>query len=88
MTEKFKLDTTVTGDSRTPFKADEYKNIDKASSIMGDKDYEEGYLADVIRAKMKRDNKRFWAGDNVSDYVTEEMKHTLIDEASTRSFAN
>lgn len=82
MTEKFKLDTTVTGDSRTPFTADEYKNIDKASSIMGDKDYEEGYLADVIRVKMKRNNKRFWAGDNISDYLLEGDKEKLINEAT------
>jgi GTP cyclohydrolase I len=31
---------------------------------------------------MKADQKRFWAGDNVSDYVTEEIKHKLIDEAT------
>jgi GTP cyclohydrolase I len=40
------------------------------------------YLADAIRARMQRDNKRFWAGDNISDYVTEEHKETLIDEAT------
>ena len=40
------------------------------------------YLADAIRVQMKRDNKRFWAGDNISEYVTEEMKHKLIDEAT------
>ena len=50
--------------------------------MAGDGGYQEAYLADVLRFKMKRDNKRFWAGDNVSDYVTEEMKHTLIDEAT------
>ncbi len=46
------------------------------------KDYKEAYLADAIRFKMKRDNKRFWAGDNISEYVSEEMKHKLIDEAT------
>ena len=51
-------------------------------AMAGDGGYKEAYLADVIRFKMKRDNKRFWAGDNVSDYVTEEMKHKLIDEAT------
>ena len=50
--------------------------------MAGDGGYKEAYLADVIRFKMKRDQKRFWAGDNVSDYVTEEMKHKLIDEAT------
>jgi len=51
-------------------------------AMAGDGGYQEAYLADVIRFKMKRDNKRFWAGDNVSDYVTEEIKHRLIDEAT------
>jgi GTP cyclohydrolase I len=40
------------------------------------------YLSQVIRDKMKADQKRFWAGDNVSEYVTEEIKHKLIDEAT------
>ena len=30
-----------------------------------DKDYEECNLADAIRFKMRRDKKRFWAGDNI-----------------------
>ena len=49
---------------------------------MDDKGYEEAYLADAIRFQMKRDNKRFWAGDNISDYVDEFDKETLIDEAA------
>ena len=47
-----------------------------------DKGYEEAYLADAIRFRMKRDNKRFWAGDNISDYVDEQTKEQLIDEAT------
>jgi GTP cyclohydrolase I len=39
-------------------------------------------LSEVIREKMKADQKRFWAGDNISEYVTEEIKHKLIDEAT------
>ncbi len=39
-------------------------------------------LSQVIRDKMKNDNKRFWAGDNISDYVSEEDKVTLINEAT------
>ena len=34
-----------------------------------DKDYKEANLADAIRFNMKRDKKRFWAGDNISEYV-------------------
>ena len=47
-----------------------------------DKGYEEGYLADAIRFRMKRDNKRFWAGDNISDYLHESDKEHLINEAT------
>lgn len=40
-------------------------------------------LSQVIREQMKSDNKRFWAGDNVSEYVdTEDKKRQLIDEAT------
>lgn len=42
----------------------------------------EKHLAQVIRERMKQDGKRFWAGDNISDYVTPEIKHKLIDEAT------
>ena len=42
-------------------------------------------LAQAIRQKMKRDKKRFWAGDNISEYITEEDKAVLIKEA-TRAF--
>lgn len=52
-----------------------YNNID-------DKDYEEGYLGDAIRFKMKREGKRFWAGDNISDYINETDKDILINEAT------
>ena len=47
-----------------------------------DKGYEEGYLGNAIRFRMKRDGKRFWAGDNISDYVSEEDKEQLIDDAA------
>ena len=43
---------------------------------------QEKNLAQVIRENMKRDGKRFWAGDNISEYVKEEDKHTLISEAT------
>jgi GTP cyclohydrolase I len=51
-----------------------------------DKDYKEANLADVIRFNMKRSNKRFWAGDNISEFVNGvNCKEILIDEA-TRAF--
>jgi len=39
-------------------------------------------LSEVIRKTMKSANKRFWAGDNISDFVTENDKKKLIDEAT------
>ena len=53
-----------------------------ALDVMDTKEYEEGYLGDAIRFAMKRDKKRFWAGDNISDYLFEGDKEILIDEAT------
>jgi GTP cyclohydrolase I len=39
-------------------------------------------LSQVIRNRMKADNKRFWAGDNISDYVDDNVMPELIDEAT------
>ena len=39
-------------------------------------------LSTVLRERMKRDGKRFWAGDNVSDYVHDSDKEHLIAEAT------
>jgi GTP cyclohydrolase I len=39
-------------------------------------------LSQVIRSKMRADNKRFWAGDNISEYVGEDEKEFLISEAT------
>ena len=47
-----------------------------------DKDYKEANLADAIRFNMKRDKKRFWAGDNISDYLHKGDKEILINEAT------
>ena len=52
-----------------------YKNIDEGG-------YEESTLADAIRFQMKRDNKRFWANDNISDYLHQGDKEILIAEAT------
>lgn len=51
-------------------------------AMAGNGGYEEAYLGDHLRFKMKRDNKRFWAGDNISDYLNEGDKERLIDEAT------
>ena len=39
-------------------------------------------VSESIRNNLKRDNKRYWAGDNISEYITEEVKEQLIDEAT------
>ena len=54
----------------------------KGADHMSDKGYKEANLADAIRFKMKRDNKRFWAGDNISEYLHEGDKEKLIAEAT------
>ena len=39
-------------------------------------------LSQVIRDRMSTDNKRFWAGDNVSEYIRFEEFDQLVDEAT------
>jgi GTP cyclohydrolase IA len=51
-------------------------------AMAGDGGYSEGYLGGYLRARMKRDGRRFWAGDNISDYVSDAVKDKLIDEAT------
>lgn len=67
----------------------------KADKLVMEAPYHPGYedavvdhgrpLSQVIRENMRVSGKRFWAGDNISEYVTEEQKTQLIDEA-TRAF--
>lgn len=45
-------------------------------------DHEVGLTSDSIRFAMQRDGKRFWAGDNVSEYLHEGDKEKLINEAT------
>ena len=52
-------------------------------AMAGSGGYEVGYLGGVIRQQMRRQGKRFWAGDNISDYVVNDhIKDQLIDEAT------
>jgi len=51
-------------------------------AMAGDGGYKESTLSAVIRAKMKRDGKRYWAGDNISDYIAPSDKEHLINEAT------
>ncbi len=67
----------------TTFTSEDLNNALKGGEIhAGDGGYQEAYLGDHIRFKMKRDKKRFWAGDNISDYLHEGDKEKLINEAT------
>lgn len=44
----------------------------------------EKYLSDVIRERMQSSGKRFFACDNVSDYLTDFERQGLIDELSVK----
>ena len=89
MTATFKKDEAIHGTAFT-FKKDNIVETIEITTMtepvtlanIDDKGYEEGYLGGAIRARMKRDNKRFWAGDNISDYVSETDKEILINEAT------
>ncbi len=89
MTKEFTLDPELK--PAPEFKSDEYVPLKKEvyvkketgiDAMAGDGGYREGYLGDAIRFKMKRDNKRFWAGDNISEYVSEADKEQLISDAA------
>ena len=59
------------------------KNKETAVDAMtGNGGYKESHLSDAIRSNMKRNGKRFWAGDNISDYLHESDKEHLINEAT------
>jgi GTP cyclohydrolase I len=44
--------------------------------------YELDTLSAAIRFQMKREGKRFWAGDNISEYLDEDKIAQLINEAA------
>jgi GTP cyclohydrolase I len=41
-------------------------------------------VSEIIRQKLQEDGKRFWAGDNISEYIGEEDKSELIDELTEK----
>jgi GTP cyclohydrolase I len=41
-------------------------------------------LSQVIRKRLIDADKRFWAGDNISEFITDEEKSMLVDELTTR----
>jgi GTP cyclohydrolase I len=61
-----------------------YKNILIGAEQQGDdeKDYQEGTAHNYLGFVMKRNGKRFWAGDNISEYIDDKMKEQLINETT------
>ena len=41
-------------------------------------------ISDVITARLKKQNKRYWAGDNIADFIYEGEKEQLIDELTEK----
>ena len=41
-------------------------------------------LSQVIRKRLKDADKRFWAGDNISEFITDKEKDMLVDELTTK----
>jgi GTP cyclohydrolase I len=41
-------------------------------------------VSEEIRSHLKRANKRYWAGDNISEYVTDNDKALLVDELTEK----
>ena len=41
-------------------------------------------LSQVIRKRLTDADKRFWAGDNISEYITEKEKDMLVDELTNK----
>ena len=67
----------------TTFTTEDLQNVIKGADIhAGDGGYQEAYLGDHLRFRMKREGKRFWAGDNISDFLHEGDKEKLIEEAT------
>jgi GTP cyclohydrolase IA len=44
----------------------------------------EKYLSDIIRSKMQRDGKRFFACDNISEYLDDETRNGLVSELTIK----
>lgn len=46
--------------------------------------YEDANVSELIKERIKDDNARYWAGDNISQYLEEGDKQKLIDELTPK----
>jgi len=77
MSEEFVPDPLLIGSDEefVPVEGQTYVRK-KAGSAQGQN------LSAALRDRMRTDGKRFWAGDNISEYLDETLKTRLIDEAT------
>ena len=62
---------------------EEFVAVDGPTLYVKKEDAAQGkYLSTAIRDRMRADGKRFWAGDNISDYLADSDKEHLINEAT------
>jgi GTP cyclohydrolase I len=59
-----------------------HKHETALDAMYGDSGYQEGTAHNYLGFVMKRDKKRFWAGDNISEYIDDKMKEQLINETT------
>lgn len=52
--------------------------------MFNDREVEGEYLSTVIRNRLKAANKRFWASDNISEFVSEEELPRLVTELTDK----
>ena len=78
MTDRtFKPDPVLSGNNPEQ----EYVPVD-GHKLFAKKDSPGKYLSEALRSRMRLDKKRFWAGDNISDYIVESDREHLINEAT------
>lgn len=85
MTLENKIDITTLTDTVSQLVDEAPYHPGYEDAAMNDIGYKEKNLSQVLRTQMKAHGKRFWAGDNISEFVGDHHKEQLINEA-TRAF--
>lgn len=74
--------------SSEQFRPTSWNNISKDRAYMSEQttstqlatDCELPAISSIIRDRLRLNGKRYWAGDNISDFISEEEKQHLVDE--------